>query len=99
MLPSDAKKRKDTPIFSGVLMYFPDALAAIAEVSRMGNEQHGLGPPLRWVRGTSSDHMDALLRHALDHGKVDTDGGRHSAKMAWRALAQLQLEMEAENKE
>lgn len=27
---------------------------------------------------------------------MDTDGTRHTAKLAWRALAMLQLEMEAE---
>jgi len=33
----------------------------------------------------------------IDRGKFDTDGQRHSAKLAWRALALLQLELEEEN--
>ena len=28
------------------------------------------------------------------YGKFDTDGQRHSAKLAWRALALLQIELE-----
>jgi hypothetical protein len=41
------------------------------------------------------DHADTMMRHFLERGTVDTDGVRHSAKMAWRALALLQVEMEA----
>lgn len=94
-LPLDAKARKALPICTGCLDYFPDALAAVAEVSRIGNEQHNPGQPLHWERGKSNDQEDALLRHLIDRGKLDTDGVRHSAKVAWRALALLQLEIEA----
>ena len=30
----------------------------------------------------------------MERGTIDTDGTRHSAKMVWRALAVLQLELE-----
>lgn len=93
-LPTDAKARKDVPLFSGFVKYFPDAMAAVAEVSRIGNEQHNPGQPLHWARGKSQDHGDALLRHQVDAGTFDTDGVRHSAKVAWRAMAQLQEEIE-----
>lgn len=95
-LPKDAKARKALPIATGVLDYFPDALAAVAEVSRIGNEQHHPGQPLHWEKGKSTDHADCILRHLIERGTVDTDGGRHSAKVAWRALALLQTEIEAE---
>jgi hypothetical protein len=95
-LPTDAAARKATPIATGVLKYFPDALAAVAQVSKLGNDQHNPGQPLHWSKGKSTDHPDCLVRHLLDAGTVDTDGGRHSAKMAWRALALLQIEIEAE---
>lgn len=94
-LPKDAKDRKDTPIFSGVMMYFPDALAEIARVSKAGNDQHNPGQPLHWARGKSTDQEDCLVRHLLERGTIDTDGQRHTAKVAWRALALLQLELEA----
>lgn len=89
-------QRKALPIASGVLDYFPDALLAVAEVSRVGNEQHHPGEPLHWDKSKSTDEADALLRHLLDRGTIDTDGLRHSAKVAWRALALLQRELDAE---
>ncbi len=90
------KKRKDTPVFSGVLMYFPDAILEVARVSKAGNDQHNPGQPLHWNRSKSTDELDALARHLIDAGKLDTDGQRHSAKIAWRALANLQKEIENE---
>ena len=97
MLPKDAKARKNVPIYSGVLMYFPDAIAEVAELSRIGNEQHNPGAPLHWDRSKSGDELDALTRHLMEAGTVDTDGVRHSAKVVWRALANLQKEIEDAN--
>lgn len=95
VLPTDAKARKEIPIVRGCLDYFPAALAAVAEVSRVGNEQHHPGQPLHHERGKSSDHADCLVRHLMDRGAIDTDGLRHTAKAAWRVLALLQEELEA----
>lgn len=95
-LGSDAKARKDTPITSGVLDYFPLALAAVARVSKAGNDQHNPGQLMHWARNKSSDHADCITRHLIERGEVDVDGVRHSAKLAWRALALLQEELEAE---
>lgn len=89
-----AAERKATPVFSGVLKYFPDALQAVAQCSKVGNDQHNPGEPLHWARGKSGDELDALTRHLLDAGTMDTDGIRHSTKVAWRALANLQKELE-----
>jgi len=97
-LPTDAKGRKEHPVASGVLDYFPDALVAVANVSFRGNEQHNPGQPLHWAREKSTDQDDTIIRHFLQRGSLDTDGIRHSAKMVWRALALLQLEIEAEQK-
>ena len=95
-LPSDPSERKTYPIASGVLEYFPDALVAVAHVSWKGNQQHNPGQPLHWAREKSTDEADTMIRHFLERGKLDSDGIRHSAKMAWRALALLQKEIEAE---
>jgi hypothetical protein len=92
----DAATRKAHPIATGVLSYFPDALLAIAHVSWVGNEQHNPGMALHWDRAKSMDEADALIRHFLERGSLDTDGLRHTAKMAWRALALLQKEIEDE---
>ncbi|HQR07017.1 MAG TPA: DUF5664 domain-containing protein [Gemmatales bacterium] len=90
--------RKAIPIASGVLDYFPDAIRAVANCSYVGNEQHNPGSPLHWDRSKSTDEADALLRHFLERGTVDSDGVRHSTKVAWRALALLQKEIEAEKR-
>jgi hypothetical protein len=95
MLPSDAAERKKYPIGTGVLDYFPDAIAEIARVSYEGNQQHNPGQPLHWAREKSTDQEDTMQRHYLERGTLDKDGMRHTAKMAWRALAMLQLEIEA----
>jgi hypothetical protein len=95
-LPTNASDRKKIPLYSGVLKYFPDALVAVAKVSQAGNDQHNPGQPLHWSREKSKDHEDTLMRHLLEVGTVDIDGHRHAAKLAWRALAILQLEIEKE---
>lgn len=92
----EAEQRKNTPVYSGVLKYFPLALQEVARVSKAGNDQHNPGTPLHWDRSKSTDELDALTRHLLDAGKIDTDGQRHSAKLAWRALANLEKELEHE---
>lgn len=96
LLPTVAAERKKIPIASGVLDYFEAALAEVAKVSYVGNEQHNPGQPLHWARGKSTDNADTMIRHFLERGKKDSDGIRHSAKMVWRALAILQIELEAE---
>lgn len=95
-LPIDPKERKGIPIVTGVLDYFPLAIVEVARVSKAGNDQHNPGEPLHWDRSKSTDHADCAVRHLLDRGKFDGDGQRHSAKAAWRALALLQEELEAE---
>lgn len=94
-LPTDAQARKGVPIATGCIDYFPDAIAAVAELSRIGNDQHNPGKPLFWDRTKSQDEADALMRHFLERGTLDSDGVRHSTKVAWRALALLQKELEA----
>lgn len=96
LLPDDASERKKYPMFTGLLAYFPDALAEVSRVSWQGNEQHNPGQPLHWARKKSTDEPDTLVRHLVQSGTRDKDGQRHTAKVAWRALAMLQKEIEAE---
>lgn len=94
-----AQERKDRPVYSGVIAYFPDALMEVARVSKAGNDQHNPGQPLHWDKSKSTDEDDAMTRHMIDRAKgikLDTDGQRHRAKAAWRALAALQREIEEE---
>lgn len=92
MLPTDAQERKRIPMYSGLLKYFPDALAAVASVSWEGNEQHNPGQPLHWARDKSSDHLDCVIRHLTDN--IHTGNTKELAQAAWRILAQLQLDIE-----
>jgi len=96
LLPKGSAERKDVPIATGVLDYFPAALVEVARVSKVGSEQHHPGQPVHWERGKSMDQANCLIRHFAERGTRDADGERHSAKVAWRALALLQLECEAD---
>ncbi len=89
-----SQDRKERPVYTGVLKYFPDAIMEIAKCSYQGNMQHNPDKPLYWDRTKSGDELDALCRHLLQAGTIDTDGIRHSTKVAWRALANLQKELE-----
>jgi malonyl CoA-acyl carrier protein transacylase len=91
-----SKLRKETPVFSGVLKYFPDAIAEVAKCSFAGQQQHNPNKPLAWDRSKSGDEYDALMRHLMDStvDDYDTDGTLHKAKVAWRALAGLQKHLE-----
>jgi len=88
------EQRKQMPVYTGVLKYFPDALKMVAQVSYIGNEQHHSDKPLHWDRSKSTDELDALARHLIDCGTLDDDGIPHDAKVAWRALANLQKYIE-----
>jgi hypothetical protein len=94
LLPSASADRKKVPIATGVIDYFPLAIAKVAELSYVGNQKHNPNQPLHWNRPLSNDHSDCLMRHFVDRGRTDSDGIPHSAKVAWRALAILQLELE-----
>jgi hypothetical protein len=95
MNPFSTTERKQRPVATGVIDYFPDAILELARVSWIGNEQHNPGTPLHWDRSKSTDEADALMRHFIERGTVDVDGVLHTAKVAWRALAMLQKELEA----
>lgn len=85
-------ERKGAPITTGVLHYFPDAIMAVARVSKAGNDKHNPGQPLHWARSKSTDHLDCEGRHLLTPYAVDADSGQlEQAQVAWRALADLQL--------
>jgi hypothetical protein len=79
---------------TGLLDYFPDALAAVSEVSLQGQRSTirasrcTTPAASRWITPTAS-------RHLTERGGFDGDI-RHTAALAWRALALLQEELEGE---
>jgi len=87
-------ERKQYPMATGLLDYFPDALALVSHISYRGNEKHNPGQPLHWSRGKSADHDDCVIRHMVERGGLDGDGVEHLAEAAWRALAALQEHLE-----
>ena len=91
--------RKDYPVWTGVINYFPDALMEVSRVSKIGNEQHHKGKPLHWDKTKSMDHLDALTRPLIQAKEDDIDGVSHLAKVAWRALAALQTKLEKHEKQ
>lgn len=95
LIDTTSEERKRYPMATGLLDYFPDALAAVALVSLAGNEKHNPGQPLHHARGKSTDHADCIVRHLANRGGYDGKQ-RESAAMAWRALALLQEELERE---
>ena len=94
--PTKAEDRKATPVYSGVLKYFPNALKEVSKCSLAGQKQHNHGNELYWDKSKSTDNEDALVRHLIDHSSnpLDDDGVLHLAKVAWRALASLEIYLE-----
>lgn len=89
-----SEERKQYPMATGLLDYFPDALALVAHISWKGNEKHNPGQPLHWARGKSMDQPDCIMRHLVERHYLDDVGVEHSASLVWRALADLQIHLE-----
>lgn len=97
-LPTDSAERKQYPLMSGCLNYFPAALAGIAKVSKLGNDKHNPGQQMHHARSKSMDHGDCILRHLTDTQDLlalHARGGNVTAEevllevsqLAWRTLA------------
>lgn len=89
----DSAGRKKVPMFSGLLAYFPDACAAVAEHSQKGNDKHNPNEPLHHARGKSMDHTDCIMRHLANYEGMDGDSLEVVA-LAWRSLALAQEVLE-----
>lgn len=92
-LPTDSDARKDIPIVSGCIKYFPAALAGVAKISKAGNDKHNPGQPLHHARGKSTDHADCIVRHLIDVNDLIAANADQEkillevSQMCWRALA------------
>lgn len=97
-LAQDSEGRKRQPMYAGLVAYFCDALAEVAGVSYQGNQKHNPGKPLQWARDKSGDEPDCEVRHLCERGGwIEGEYPqpvRHAAARAWRALADLQKEIE-----
>jgi len=99
-LPTDANERKQIPIYSGFISYFPDAMAAVAQHSYNNNEVHNPGEPLHWSREKSTDQLDALARHLTELSLATNlqEEIEYLKAIVWRGAAQLQLKCEERDK-
>lgn len=91
--------RKYAPVYDGFIKYWPNAITAVAELSRVANEQHNPGEPIHWAKEKSKDELNALMSHLIKRagGRVyDDDRIRHLAKVAWRAMSALEREITGE---
>jgi len=93
-LPEDQNERNTMLLFDGFMAYFPNAMAEVAKLSYAATKQHHPDQPMHWDRSKSLDHLNKIGRHMIDAGKLDDKGQRHSAALAWRAMANLQEELE-----
>ncbi len=84
ILPDNPEARKAIPIFSGFVKYFPNAIAAVAKHSFIGQQQHHPDKPLHWDKSKSQDELDALMRHIIEE---DWEA------VAWRAMANLERKL------
>ena len=93
--------RKEQPVYTGVLKYFPRAIRYISKVSLQGNKQHHPDKPLHWDKNKSTDHLDSCVRHIIDHSvnPLDDDNLLHLGKAAWRSMGALENLLEKLEKE
>lgn len=100
-LPIDSEARKEVPMFSGCIKYFPAAIAGVAKISKIGNDKHNPGQELHHDRSKSLDHPDCIVRHLTDVADLiaSLERGENPdpekileevSSLAWRALAYSQ---------
>lgn len=83
-------------VVKGVLHYFPNALAAVADVSAAGARKY-TWDGWRTVPDGVDRYTEAMGRHLLAEREGPTDSGPggtgclHAAQVAWNALARLEL--------
>ena len=86
-------ERKGTPVYSGFMKYFPNAIKEVAKCSQAGNDQHHKDEPLHWDKEKSKDELDSCMRHLLDYAEgveFDDCGTMHLVKCCWRMMAMLE---------
>lgn len=88
ILPEAAEERKQIPVYSAFVRFFPRAMVAVTQKSMEGQRQHNPdGERIEWIRSKSADDKDSLMRHIIDEDW---------AAVAWRAMAILEKELEGE---
>lgn len=84
------------PVVKGFMAYFPNALAAVADVSKFGASKYDWGN-WRHVDNGVERYTEALGRHLLQDGVDSESGLLHAAHTAWNAMARLELMLQERN--
>lgn len=90
-----------SPIYQGLLDYFPRACLMVADVSAVGARKYSWKGWEKVADGPKR-YADALVRHIAKEaieGPIDSDTGLlHKAQIAWNALAMLELILREQEK-
>jgi len=95
-MPGNPKNRKNIPLKSGCIDYFPAALCGVAMVSKFGNDKHNPpGTPLTHNRDVSGDEAESVARHLAELDGLDPESGLPSSWHAlWRLASYVQKQAE-----
>jgi hypothetical protein len=96
---TESEYRKQHPVYTCVIEYFPDVLMALAHHGWKANEKHNPGTTPHWDKSKSTDEKDSLVRHLIDVAKgeiIDEDGLDAEVAIVWRACANLQRRFDKE---
>jgi hypothetical protein len=89
------------PVIAGCMRLFPRALAEVAKISQAAQKKYPSYDNWQRVENGFERYTEALGRHMLAEGVQETDpedGGLEAAKVAWNALARLELKLRGEQK-
>ena len=92
-LPENDAQRKAIRIYDGFMKYFPDAIIEVTKCSCRGNEQHHKDDPLWWDKTKSKEELNSMMRHLIE--AQETNSIDDWARVAWRAMANLQRRCDA----
>lgn len=84
-----------TPVYNGFFLYFPRAIAAVANVSKFGSEKYNVPfADQNWRKVESARFRDAEGRHLLAGaaGELYAEDSKllHAAHKAWNAMQELE---------
>lgn len=90
LVANTSAARKLAPVHRGFNRYFPNAILAVAYLSRAANEKHNPNTEIGWSWNISDDHEDCVARHQLHLDHLDEFGLPHYVAVAWRSMSQLE---------
>lgn len=81
-------------IVKGFLLYFPNAIKAVTEISTYGYDKYGEWGNWKNLDGGLDRYTEAMVRHLVEEGRETYDPESrylHAAHTAWNSNARLEL--------